>query len=166
MPWGSGLWLKRRTHPLGIIVAASSSSLAHLALRGTNQLLNASTALAAEALEDCLPVAMQAVRQGLMTVEIPARFQVLPGKPAVVLDVAHNPQAAAVLAENLASMGFYRETWRYACSQTRTSLAVHLLPRVDHWLLCDLCLSPAGQRAGRHVAASGLHGRDLLLRHS
>jgi len=36
---------------------------------------------------------------------------VLPGRPAVVLDVAHNPQAAAVLAENLDDMGFYPETY-------------------------------------------------------
>ena len=38
---------------------------------------------------------------------LPARFQVLPGKPAIVLDVAHNPHAAAVLAQNLDMMGFY-----------------------------------------------------------
>src|SRR5256885_16986345 len=44
-------------------------------------------------------------------VELPARFQVLPGRPTVVLDVAHNPQAAGVLAENLAGMGFYPETY-------------------------------------------------------
>lgn len=129
------------------------SSLAYPALRGTNQLLNASTALAAfEVLEDCLPVAMQAVRQGLMTVEIPARFQVLPGKPAVVLDVAHNPQAAAVLAENLASMGFYRETWA-VCGMLADKDVIgsvkHLLPRIDHWLLCDL----SGPRA---LSASAL----------
>ena len=34
----------------------------------------------------------------------------LPGRPAVVLDVAHNPQAAAILAQNLADMGSYPAT--------------------------------------------------------
>ena len=57
-----------------------------------------------------LPVSQQAVRQGLLTVQLPARFQVLPGKPAIVLDVAHNPHAAAVLAQNLDMMGFYPRT--------------------------------------------------------
>jgi len=87
------------------------SGLALPALRGERQLDNASAALAAlDALRERLPVAMQDVREGLALVELPARFQVLPGRPAVVLDVAHNPQAASVLADNLGTMGFYPET--------------------------------------------------------
>ncbi|MEN3111644.1 bifunctional tetrahydrofolate synthase/dihydrofolate synthase [Uliginosibacterium paludis] len=118
------------------------NSLAYPALRGANQLLNASTVLAAlECLAEVLPVPMQAVRQGLMTVELPARFQILPGKPAVVLDVAHNPQAAAVLAENLMNMGFFPETWAVCGMLADKDIAgslVYLAPRVDHWLLCQL----------------------------
>ncbi len=34
----------------------------------------------------------------------------LPGRPVAVLDVAHNPQAAHQLAENLASMARFRST--------------------------------------------------------
>jgi dihydrofolate synthase/folylpolyglutamate synthase len=91
--------------------AGRRPSLPYPALRGANQLLNASGALAAlEALADRLPVAQQAVRQGLLEVAVPARFQVLPGRPVVVLDVAHNPHAAAVLAANLESMGFFPRT--------------------------------------------------------
>jgi dihydrofolate synthase / folylpolyglutamate synthase len=87
------------------------SGLPYPALRGANQLLNASGALAAlEALAERLPVSQQAVRQGLLAVELPARFQVLPGRPATILDVAHNPHAAAVLAENLDSMGYFPVT--------------------------------------------------------
>ena len=64
--------------------------------------VNASAALQAlEALADRLPVSMHAVRQGLIEVDLPGRFQVLPGRPAVVLDVAHNPEACAVLADGL-----------------------------------------------------------------
>ena len=86
--------------------------LAPPALRGAGQLGNASTALAAlDALRERLPVSMQDVRYGFARVELPARFQVLPGRPTVVLDVAHNPQAASVLAENLSGMGFYPETY-------------------------------------------------------
>jgi len=86
--------------------------LAPPALRGERQLANASAALAAlDALRARLPVGMQDIRNGLAHVELPARFQVLPGRPTIVLDVAHNPQAAGVLAENLAGMGFYPDTY-------------------------------------------------------
>ena len=77
------------------------SGLAHPALRGLVQLRNASAALAAlDSLRERLPVAMQDVRRGLAEVSLPGRFQVLPGRPQVVLDVAHNPQAATVLASH------------------------------------------------------------------
>lgn len=118
------------------------NSMAYPALRGANQLLNASTVLAAlETLEEVLPVPMQAVRQGLMSVDLPARFQILPGRPAVVLDVAHNPQAAAVLSDNLLNMGFFPETWAVCGMLGDKDIAgslAHLVPRVDHWLLCQL----------------------------
>ncbi len=87
------------------------NALAYPALRGANQLLNASGVLAVfEALREWLPISAQAVRNGLATVELAGRFQILPGQPAVVLDVAHNPQAAAALAFNLDQMGFFPRT--------------------------------------------------------
>ena len=86
-------------------------SLAYPGLRGVTQLHNAAVALAAlDALGDRLPVTMQAIRPGLISTELPGRFQVIPGKPAIVLDVAHNPQAIGVLADNLSSMGFFDRT--------------------------------------------------------
>jgi len=85
--------------------------LTYPALRGACQLLNASACLAVlDALGERLRVGTNDVRKGLATVELPGRFQVLPGRPAVVLDVAHNSQAAAILAQNLADMGFYPAT--------------------------------------------------------
>ena len=63
-----------------------------------------------EALRERLPISAQAVRNGLATVELPGRFQIVPGQPALVLDVAHNPQAVAALALNLDQMGFYPRT--------------------------------------------------------
>lgn len=116
--------------------------LAYPALRGANQLLNASAALTAlELLRERIPVSMQAVRQGLMMVELPGRFQVLPGKPTVVLDVAHNAQAAGVLAENLSNMGFYPETWAVFGvfgDKDVEGIASLLRDRIDHWLLASL----------------------------
>lgn len=132
--------------------AQRRNSLAYPALRGANQLLNASAVLAAlEALQDKLPVPMQAVRQGLMLVELPGRFQVIPGKPINVLDVAHNPQAAGVLADNLMNMGFHPNTLAVCGMLADKDIAgslQHLLPRVDHWFLCDLP-GPRAASAGR-----------------
>jgi len=81
------------------------SSLPYPALRGVYQLSNASAALAAlDALKDKLPVSMAAVRRGLAEVSLPGRFQVLPGRPQLILDVAHNPHAARSLGHNLARL--------------------------------------------------------------
>ncbi|MDE3011290.1 MAG: bifunctional tetrahydrofolate synthase/dihydrofolate synthase, partial [Pseudomonadota bacterium] len=83
-------------------------SLPYPALRGAYQLDNACCALTALALlQDRLPVAQQHVREGLVGVTLPGRLQVLPGRPAVILDVAHNPHAAAALARSLERMGGY-----------------------------------------------------------
>ena len=118
------------------------ASLAYPALRGANQLLNASGVLAAlEALRDRLPVSAQSIRQGFALVELPGRFQVLAGRPSVILDVAHNPHAAAHLASNLDNMGFFPETWAVFGAMRDKDLdriIAALGERVDHWLLVDL----------------------------
>jgi dihydrofolate synthase/folylpolyglutamate synthase len=118
------------------------NSLAYPALRGANQLLNASAALAAlEALRMVLPVGAQEVRAGLAMVELPGRFQVLAGRPTTVLDVAHNPHAAAALAQNLGNMGYHRFTYAvFGIMQDKDIAAVieHVAPLVDHWCLATL----------------------------
>ena len=118
------------------------SGMAYPGLRGANQLLNASGAIAAlESLRDRLPVSAQAVRTGLALVELPGRFQIIPGQPAIVLDVAHNPQAAAVLAQNLDAMGFFPRTYAvFGAMRDKDIAAVlaHLAPLVDAWYFCDL----------------------------
>ncbi len=76
------------------------------ALRGAHQLRNAAGVLAAlEALGEVLPVDQGAVRRGLGNVQLTGRFQVVPGRPTVVLDVAHNPHAALALADALRNHG-------------------------------------------------------------
>lgn len=81
------------------------SALPYPALRGAFQLHNASAALAVlDVLKNRLPVSMEAVRRGLVEVRLAGRFQFVPGKPALILDVAHNPHAARALAQNLSSL--------------------------------------------------------------
>ena len=116
--------------------------LAYPALRGANQLLNASAAMAGlEALHARLPVPAQAIRAGLARVHWPARFQVLPGQPTLVLDVAHNPHAAAALAANLDAMSYHPYTHAvFGCMRDKDIGGIFkaMAPKVDHWHLCDL----------------------------
>lgn len=113
------------------------SALAYPALRGANQLINTSAALAAlESLRDRVPVSAQDIRLGLANVELAGRFQVLPGKPQVILDVAHNPHAAAVLAQNLGNMGYFPYTYAVFGAMRDKDIEgvlTHLKGEIDHW---------------------------------
>ncbi|PWF54964.1 bifunctional tetrahydrofolate synthase/dihydrofolate synthase [Massilia glaciei] len=122
--------------------AVRRNSLAYPSLRGANQLLNAAAALAAlEVLRLALPVGAQEVRTGLVLVELPGRFQVLPGRPTVILDVAHNPHAAAALGQNLGNMGFHPYTYGVFGVMADKDIDGVLAPlagQVDHWCLAEL----------------------------
>ncbi len=117
-------------------------ALSYPALRGANQLLNAAGAIAAlEALRERLPISAQAIRNGLAMVELPGRFQIVPGQPALVLDVAHNPQAVAALAVNLDAMGFFPRTHAvFGAMRDKDipELLARMVPLVDVWHCCDL----------------------------
>lgn len=118
------------------------SALAYPALRGANQLLNASGALAAlDALSDRLAVPQQAVRQGLIQAALPGRFQIMPGQPTVILDVAHNPHAAAVLEKNISNMGFSPYTYAVfgmLADKNIEGVVQAISPRIDGWFCCGL----------------------------
>jgi dihydrofolate synthase/folylpolyglutamate synthase len=142
------------------------SGLPFPALRGSIQLQNASGVLAAlDALRERLPVAMQDIRRGLIEVELPGRFQVLPGRPTVVLDVAHNPQAARTLADNLGALGqnAHPLTWAVFGMLRDKDIAavVHALAgRVTRWLPCTLSGPRAASAAEltQVLAAQGVAG--------
>lgn len=118
------------------------NSLAYPSLRGANQILNATAVLAAlEVLKLKLPVGAQEVRTGLVTVELPGRFQVLPGRPSVILDVAHNPHAASALNQNLGNMGFHPYTYAVFGSMHDKDIdgvLAAMSEHVDHWCLTGL----------------------------
>jgi len=118
------------------------SGLGYPALRGANQLLNASAVIAALiALHDRLPVSAQDIRNGLALVELPGRFQVLPGRPTVVLDVAHNPHAAATLAESIEAMAYHPYTYAVfgaMADKDIDGVLKPLLNTVDYWYCTDL----------------------------
>ena len=136
------------------------NALAYPALRGANQLLNASAALAAlESLRDRLPVPQQAVRVGLSQATLPGRFQILPGQPTIVLDVAHNPHAAAVLAQNLDNMAYFPYThavFGMLDDKDVAGVVARMGKRIDHWY-CPTLAGPrgvSGQVLADRVAAA------------
>ena len=138
------------------------SALPYPALRGIFQLHNACAALAAlDTLKDTLPVSMAAVRLGLAEVVLRGRFQVVPGKPMLILDVAHNPHAARSLAVTLASMPPCQTTFAVfsmLADKDRMGVVRALNEQVDVWLV-------AGMSVPRGAAASEL-AKDLKVRGS
>jgi len=132
--------------------------LPHPALRGAIQLANASTAIAAlDILRDRLHVSAGALRTGLVSVTLPGRLQMLPGRPAVVLDVAHNPHAARVLAAALGSMGFHPRTlavFGMLADKDIAGVVAAMRARVDNWYVATL-------PGPRGASASAL--RDALI---
>ena len=127
------------------------SGLAYPALRGANQLVNAGGVLAAlTALRERLPITAQAVRNGLAFVELPGRFQIVPGQPTLVLDVAHNPHSVAALSANLDAMGFYPTTHAVFGAMGDKDLApmlAKLSPIIDRWYFTDLPTARAASAA-------------------
>ena len=125
-------------------------------LPGAHQFGNASAALTAiDTLRDRLPVPLSAICGGLRDVRLTGRFQRVCERPAVVLDVAHNPQAVACLAESLASMGAFRQTFAVVGMLADKDIAgalQALAGRVDVWLLAGLDV-PRGAPAETLAAA-------------
>lgn len=98
------------------------------------------------------PVSSMAIRTGLETFAVPGRFQIVPGAVAVVLDVAHNPQAARALAVSLG---------RLPCAGT-TRAVLGMLRDKNHAAFIEALASHVGDW---HVATlegeRGFPGQEL-----
>lgn len=133
-------WLRRPGTPVETI--QRRGGLAYPGLRGKIQLRNAAAAMTAiDCLQDRLPVAMGALRRGLLESELPGRFQVIPGPPDLVLDVAHNPEAAHVLATNLGQLPFAHTQHGVLGMMADKDLAGVLKPlmkQINRWYLAPL----------------------------
>jgi dihydrofolate synthase/folylpolyglutamate synthase len=141
--------------------------LPHPALRGAIQLVNAATAITAlDLLHDRLHVSAGALRTGLVSVELAGRFQVLPGRPTIVLDVAHNPHAARVFAAALGTMGFHPRTiavFGMLADKDIGGVVAAMIPRVDRWHVATLP-PPRGASAAAvrdALAAAGVASADV-----
>ena len=137
--------------------AGKKAALPFPALRGERQLDNAAAALeCVRILQHRLPVDMGALRNGLLNARISARFQVLPVKPQVVLDVAHNVAAAESLSASLTQLpGVGKTLAVFGVLQDKEigKITAVLAPHIDRWFVCDLPVSRAAtaEQVGRAV---------------
>ncbi len=144
----------------------SRFGLPYPALRGAYQLANAATVLAVvDLLRDRLHVSAGAIRDGLLGVELQGRFQVLPGRPATVLDVAHNPHAARALAATLGTMGYFPETlavFGMLADKDVRGVVAAVAARIDRWFVATL----PGPRGASADAIRGELGRAGIAAHA
>ncbi len=131
------------------------------ALRGRWQLDNAACVLAAlDELAPRLPISLGEIKRGLSLVRLPGRLQVLPGRPPVILDVAHNPHAARMLAGGLGEMGFYENTlavFAILADKDIDGVIEAVRPRIDRWYVSAAEAERAASAAdvARRLAAHG-----------
>lgn len=108
------------------------------ALAGDMQLINASAVLAvveALGLDEILDVDL--VNQAFGSLHLDGRFQVIPGNPGWVLDVAHNEESARVLAQSLATLsgkGVAAAIIGQLADKNTEGIVRPLLDHVDSWI--------------------------------
>ena len=143
------------------------SALPIPSLRGAFQLNNASAVLAAlDALKERLPVSMEAVRRGLVEVQLAGRFQFLPGRPELILDVAHNPHAARALAKNLENLPPSPHVYAvFAMLKDKDAVGVieAMNPYIDTWLAAGIeaTRGASGEELAMELARAGVRGNFL-----
>lgn len=120
-------------------------------LVGQAQLNNAASSIAAlRRLSGRLPVSPDAIREGLVKAFLPGRFQVLPGQIPVILDVAHNAEACAALADNLSAQpctGRTLAVFGMLRDKPAREVARVMDAHVHAWYLAELECAGRGQSA-------------------
>ncbi len=109
-------------------------------MSGAHQVRNAAGTIAVlEALKDRLAVGAQAIARGLHEACVAGRFQRVGQCPEIVLDVAHNPEAARALAATLAAHPIAGRTWAVIgmlADKDIVGVIAALHPRFDGWFTC------------------------------
>lgn len=115
--------------------------LPSLSLEGDFQLNNAACAIRAViALRHLVPVQHQHIKNALVNVRLMGRYYQWSELPNTILDVAHNPQAAASLAENLhqhACDGKTLGVVAMLADKDIGSVLSKLAPHISTWYLAD-----------------------------
>lgn len=121
------------------------------ALRGTFQLHNAAGVLMAlHLLRERLPLSPSQIRQGLLTTRLPGRFELTPGEVVEITDVAHNPQSAVALAENLRQLPVEGRTLAVVAmlaDKDQAAVVAAMAPVIDVWYVAGLDVPRGGDAA-------------------
>lgn len=125
-------------------------------LAGEFQLANAATAIMAlQSIRD-FELSADAVRRGLRAVRLPGRFQTISDRPQVILDVAHNLQAATALTAQLESSecsGSTHAVVAMLADKPAAEVIAQLSPVIDHWYTAGLESVARGRKAADMAAA-------------
>ncbi len=138
------------------------------ALSGEFQLDNAAAVLMVlDRLAPQLPVSPKVMRQGLTGIQLPGRFQVLKSASIeCIVDVAHNPAAATVLAKNLGQRACKGRTLAVVgmlADKAISEVLSIMTPVIDSWYLGGI-EAPRGANSEMLVAALGTVDTDKLCR--
>jgi len=140
-------------------------------LEAPAQMANAAAAIAAlRALVPALPVPNEAMARGLSDVRLAGRMQRIEGPVEIVLDVAHNPQAAQQLAlwlQQHRARGATLAVFAGLADKDVANEVAALMGRIDIWHLAGLSGQGArGQTVESLWAKIGsLLSRSLVIRH-
>jgi dihydrofolate synthase/folylpolyglutamate synthase len=138
------------------------------ALAGIHQLDNAAGVLAViEALQNVRPVSHDSIEQGLRSVRLQGRCQIVPGDVDLLVDVAHNPAAAATLAGYLRAHPPAGCTWLVLGMLDDKDVAgftAALRECIDVWCLAGLPVERGLSSTALQQRSGGIiEGRPTLL---
>ena len=138
---GRDFYVNKLTRGWQYKASENTLSLPPLALQGDFQLNNAACAICAvENLNKQLPVSLDTVGDSLKSVTLLGRFYQYSQTPYIILDVAHNPQAANSLANNLSDKPYKGRTlgvFAMLADKDIEHVVSALLPHISLWYLAD-----------------------------
>ena len=130
--------------------------LPSLGLTGDFQANNAGSALHSVAhLQALLPVSQASIHQGLTQVSLAGRFQKISANPSIIVDVAHNPQAAQSLADNLQKMPCIGKTlavFAMLADKDINGVVSAIKWQIDAWYLADIDAARGAKASDLHIA--------------
>lgn len=123
------------------VAGSTQLVLYQLGLQGDFQLNNAACAITAvEKLNDQLPVPLEFIVPALEKIRLVGRFYQLSEDPLIIVDVAHNPQAAESLAQNLQKNVCKGQTiavFAMLADKDVAHVVDALTAHIDFWCLAD-----------------------------